>query len=337
VRFAFTDDQLAFRDAVRELLAHECPPSVVRDAWVSGSGRTEGVWAHLGGMGVLGLLAPESAGGLGLSDVDLVLILEETGYAALPEPVVEHAAVGVPLLASAGHDAATAAATGEITVTTALANQGPTAYADAAALVLVERADGVHAAAPAAVGLVARGTPVDGSRRLFTVDRAGVGAGLAPVVARREGAALAFDRGALGTAAQLVGLARRMIDMTVGYTKDRTQFGQPIGSFQAVKHHLADARIALEFARPLVYRAAWVVAAGEPSRPVDVSMAKARASEAALLAARQALQCHGAIGYSYEYDLHLYMKRAWALAGAWGDAAWHRARVGRAILGPDAS
>jgi alkylation response protein AidB-like acyl-CoA dehydrogenase len=337
VRFAFTEDQLAFRDAVRELLANECAPSVVRDAWGNTTGRTEDAWAHLGDMGVLGLLADEAAGGLGLSDLDLVLILEETGYVALPEPIVEHAAVGVPLLASAGHDAAAAAATGAITITTALANQGPTAYADGAAYVLVERSDGVHAVEPVAAGLAARGGAVDGSRRLFTVDRAGVGAGLAPVVARREGAALAFDRGVLGTAAQLVGLTRRMIDLTVEYTKERSQFGVPIGSFQAVKHHLADARIALEFARPLVYRAAWSVAQGAPSRAADVSMAKARASEAALVTARQALQCHGAIGYSFEYDLHLYMKRAWALAGAWGDAAWHRARVGRAILGPDAT
>jgi alkylation response protein AidB-like acyl-CoA dehydrogenase len=335
VRFAFTDDQLAFRDAVRELLANECPPSVVRGAWESTTGRTDGVWAHLGEMGVLGMLAPESAGGLGLTDLDLVLILEETGYAALPEPVVEHAAVAVPLLASSRHDSARAAAAGEITVTTALANQGPTAYADGAAFVLIERADGVHAAAPGAAGLSPRGAAVDGTRRLFTVDRAGVGAGLAPVVGRREAAAVAFDRGALGTAAQLVGLARRMIDLTVEYTKERTQFGQPIGSFQAVKHHMADARIALEFARPLVYRAAWALAEGESTRPADVSMAKAQASDAAVLAARQALQCHGAIGYSYEYDLHLFMKRAWALAGAWGDAAWHRARVGRAILGPE--
>jgi alkylation response protein AidB-like acyl-CoA dehydrogenase len=337
VRFAFTDDQLAFRDAVRDLLAKECPPSTVRDAWSSASGRAAPVWKQLGEMGVLGLLAGESVGGLGLAEPDLVLILEETGYAALPEPVVEHAAVGVPLLAAGAHDAAGRAAAGEITVTTALADQGPTVYADGAALGLVARRDGVHAVAPDAAGLVARPAAVDGSRRLFTVDRAGVGAGLAPVVARREGAALAFDRGVLGTAAQLVGLARRMIDLTVDYAKERTQFGVPIGSFQAVKHHLADARIALEFARPLVYRAAWSVAEGEPGRPVDVSMAKAQASDAAMLAARQALQCHGAMGYSFEYDLHLYMKRAWALAAAWGDAAWHRARVGRAILGPDAS
>ena len=106
----------------------------------------------------------------------------------------------------------------------------------------------------------------------------------------------------------------------------------PIGSFQAVKHHLANARLALEIARPLVYRAAWFIAHDDPEREVAVSLAKASASDAATLAARVALQCHGAIGYTTEYDLHLFMKRAWALAATWGDAAWHRARVERAIL-----
>jgi hypothetical protein len=142
----------------------------------------------------------------------------------------------------------------------------------------------------------------------------------------------AFDRGALGTAAQLIGLTRRMLDMTVAYVSDRNQFGVPVGSFQAVKHHLADARIALEFARPLVYRAAWSMSEGDPDASVHVSMAKAAAGNAASVAAAKALQCHGAIGYSYEYDLHLFMKRAWALAAAWGDTPLHRARVGRAIL-----
>ena len=141
-----------------------------------------------------------------------------------------------------------------------------------------------------------------------------------------------FDRGALGTAAQLIGVTRRMLDLTVAYVTERQQFGVPIGSFQAVKHHLADARIALEFARPLVYRAAWSLAAGDPDASVHVSMGKALASDAAVLTSTKTLQTHGAMGYSFEYDLHLFMKRAWAWAGAWGDAPWHRARVGRAVL-----
>jgi alkylation response protein AidB-like acyl-CoA dehydrogenase len=117
-----------------------------------------------------------------------------------------------------------------------------------------------------------------------------------------------------------------MLDMTAEYTKERRQFGVPIGSFQAVKHHLANARIALEFARPLVYRAAATL------DPVHASMAKHKADEAALMTARAALQCHGAIGYTTEYDLHLYMKRSWVLARSMGDGRLHRSRVGAAIL-----
>jgi alkylation response protein AidB-like acyl-CoA dehydrogenase len=144
-------------------------------------------------------------------------------------------------------------------------------------------------------------------------------------------AALAFDQGALGVAAQLVGLGQRMLDITVGYVTEREQFGQPVGAFQAVKHHLADAHQQLAFARPAVHRAVHSVATGAATRARDVSMAKAMASDAARFTGRQALQCHGAIGYTVEADLHLYLKRSWALAAAWGDAAWHRDRVGQAL------
>jgi alkylation response protein AidB-like acyl-CoA dehydrogenase len=142
----------------------------------------------------------------------------------------------------------------------------------------------------------------------------------------------AFDRGALGTAAQLLGLTAALLATTVEYASQRYQFGAPIGSYQAIKHKLADVRVALEFSRPLVYRAAVSVSEDDPAAPVHVSMAKARAGDAAALAARHALQCHGAIGYSYEHDLHLWIKRVWALGAAWGDGAWHRERVARAIL-----
>jgi alkylation response protein AidB-like acyl-CoA dehydrogenase len=321
--FSFTDEQLAFRDALRDLLARECTAAVVRDAWTNDTGRTKGVWAQLGEMGVLGALVPESRGGLGLRDVDLVLLLEETGYAALPEPVVEHAAVAMPLLPDAAADAS-----GAHTVTAQCISEPVANHAETADRLVLHRDDRLHLVERGAVTLTARAS-VDGSRRLCKVHwdpSQGVALG------DPGHAALAFDRGALGTAAQLVGLARRMLDLTVSYVVDRHQFGVPIGSFQAVKHHLADARIALEFARPLVYRAAWSVAEDEPDRSINVSMAKAMAGDAALLTARKALQCHGAMGYSYEYDLHLFMKRAWALAATWGDGDWHRARVARAIL-----
>ena len=101
-----------------------------------------------------------------------------------------------------------------------------------------------------------------------------------PIVGEQAEADIAFDRAALGTAAQLVGLADRMIEMTVSYATERKQFGVPIGSFQAVKHHLANARLAFEFARPLVYRAAWTIAEADAERAVAVSLAKAAASDA---------------------------------------------------------
>ena len=321
MRFAFTGDQLAFRDAVRDLLAKECTPETVRESW--SSGRTGRAWEALAEMGVLGMLAPESVDGLGLGTVDLVLLLEETGYAALPEPIVEHACVAIPLLGAPG----ARLLDGRETITAPFDHDTIVPYADRADWYLLS-ADAVRLVPRAAVG-VEWCKSIDASRHLARVV-AGEGAG--ELVADGDAATRAFDRGAFGTAAQLVGLTRRMLDMTVDYVKERHQFGVPIGSFQAIKHQLADARIALEFARPLVYRAAWSLGDGDPEASTHVSMAKALASDAALLTARRALQCHGAIGYSFEYDLHLFMKRSWALAAAWGDAAWHRDRVGHAIL-----
>src|SRR3954447_11950045 len=100
MEFAFTEDQLTFRDAVRDLLAKECPPAVVRAAWSNAHGRSGAAWDALGAMGVLGALVPEPSGGLGLTELDVVLLAEEAGYAALPEPFVEHVLVGAPLLAA---------------------------------------------------------------------------------------------------------------------------------------------------------------------------------------------------------------------------------------------
>jgi alkylation response protein AidB-like acyl-CoA dehydrogenase len=143
--------------------------------------------------------------------------------------------------------------------------------------------------------------------------------------------AAAWQRGVLGTAALLTGLATRVLEMTVGYVAARRQFGVPVGSFQAIKHALATAMLAVEFARPVVLAAGWALACGEPDAEVQVSMAKVLAGDAALLAGRTGIQCHGAMAYTTEYDLHLFVKRIWALAPSWGDAAWHRARLAAAL------
>ncbi len=318
MEFAFTDDQLAFRDAVRDLLAKECPPSIVRAAWTNVDGRSGPAWRALGEMGVLGALVPEADGGLGLTELDVVLLAEEAGRAALPEPFVEHVLVGAPLAAPDHPGVVTGAAT--VTVGDPLIP-----WADASDVLIRLDPDPVVALRLGA-DLVAKES-VDGARRVALL----AGAEESRPLTRAE-LSQAFWRGNLGYSALLLGLARNLLDMTVAYVTERNQFGAPIGSFQAIKHYLADVRIGIEFAAPLVYRAALSLSTDDASAPVHVSMAKAQAADVATLATRAALQCHGAIGYSYEYDLHLWMKRAWALAGAWGDAAWHRDRVARAIL-----
>jgi alkylation response protein AidB-like acyl-CoA dehydrogenase len=314
MKLSFEPDQLALRDAVRDLLRKECTPDVVRKAWEAPAGELDrGVWDALADMGVLSVLVPEADGGLGLDFTSLVLVLEETGRVALPHPIVDTAAVAAPL---AGADGALVAA---------CLGGAPVPCADDADRFLVDHEGALLMLPRDGVQLRSLDT-VDRSRRLAQL--IGVNRSVATVITESATALEdAFDRGVLGASAQLLGLAQTMLDLTVGYVKERHQFGVPIGSFQAVKHHLADALKALEFARPTTYRAAWSVANGSPDRRRDVAMAKAMASDAAQLVGRTALQCHGAIGYTVEYDLHLYLKRTWALARSWGDAAWHRDRV----------
>jgi len=352
VRFAFSDDQLLFRDTVRDFLEKECPPEAVRAAWSDAASPQSELWRGLAEMGVIGGMLAESHGGLGMHELDLVLLLEETGRAAMPGPVVESAVVGGPLLQAVGADHEDVQrilprlADGEATVAVAFGNgngngresgvgrAGLVLDADVAACAVFAR-DGRIVMVPRDRLTLERQPSVDGARRLFAVDHERADeVELASGEAARLALATAVDRGALGTAAQLLGLADQLLVTTVEYVKAREQFGVPIGSFQAIKHHLADALLALEFARPVVYRAAYSMAGHADTASRDASMAKCYASDAAALVARKALQCHGAIGYTVEYDLHLWMKRVWALSAAWGDASHHRALVADSVLGP---
>jgi alkylation response protein AidB-like acyl-CoA dehydrogenase len=330
--FAFSDDQRLFQSTVRDLLEKECTPAAVRAAWASVDGRVPQLWDKLAAVGVVGVTGAEAAGGLGLDELDLVLLLEEAGRVALPEPLLETTGVALSLLRDAGETGwATRIAAGEATAAVALPGGGYVVGAGGADVVVVATATEVRAVGSDEVA-VEEQVGVDRGRRSFTVS---VPDGAGRVLASGTGAgamtAAAFDRAALGAAAMLVGAADQLVSLTAGYAREREQFGKPIGSFQAVKHHLANARLRLEFARPAVYRAAHSVAGGSPDRSRDVSMAKVFAADAATLAARVGLQVHGAIGYTWEHDLHLWTKPAWTLAAAYGSTAWHRARVARAL------
>ena len=337
MHFAFTDDQKMLRDTVREVLQRECAPEVVRATWEGSSDGARAVWDTLADTGVIGMGASEDAGGMGMTELDLVLPLEETGYAAFPGPIVDTAAVGIPLLEAAGTEAQRErwlgpAAAGSARIVVAFEDQEIVPYAADADVLLAERG-GVGYCVPIADVSVAAEQSVDRARELGRVTfDADATHRMREDVDSRALFALGRERAALASAAQLVGLSRRMLDMTVQYAKDREQFGKPIGAQQAVKHRLANALIEQELARPLVYRAGWCMATSADDADIAVSLAKIYAGQAAKFVAKEALQVHGAIGYTIECDLHMWMKRAWALAAAHGDASHHRERVGRHIL-----
>ncbi|SDM46368.1 acyl-CoA dehydrogenase family protein [Nonomuraea jiangxiensis] len=313
MNFGFTDEQLALGATVRDVARAHCPPAALRS-------ERRPAWKQLAELGFFGLLLPPEAGGLGLDLVDLLLALEEAGRACLPGPVVE-TAVAAPYLVPD----TPGLASGAVCVSVLLPGQVYAPDADLADLLVVACAGGLRAAPRQSVRLTPR-PGVDPCRPLFEVAFEEFAE-----VARPVGPAL--RRATVATAAQLVGVARELLAVTVGYARTRTQFGAAIGSFQAVKHQLADVAVAIDFAAPLVYRAALSVDGATGAR--DTSAAKAAAGEAAGLAARVALQVHGAIGYTEELDLRFWLARAWSLSAAYGTTAVHRARLRTAIVGGD--
>jgi alkylation response protein AidB-like acyl-CoA dehydrogenase len=316
MRFVLSAEQTQFSAAMHELLTGADVPKAAR-CWAAGE-HTPGlsIWRAVADMGVTALAVPERFGGLGAHPADLVVACEELGHHALPGPVAESVAAVPVLLADAGlcPQWLGQLAGGDLIATLAAPPDVPyAADAGAAGLVLLASSGALWVGDP---GPGKRS--LDGTRRLFPVHGARELA-RGPEVAAATLRALRF--GALASAAQLLGAGRALLEKSVEYAGQRTQFGKRIGQFQAVQHQLADVAIALEFARPLLYAAA-VSLSGR-----DVSAAKVACADAAHQAARTALQVHGAIGYTQEYGLGLWLAKVRALVPAWGSQSAHRARV----------
>lgn len=313
MNFEIDEQQRDFASSIDSALGAADVPAAVR-AWAAGdtaAGRK--VWAQLADLGVTALLVPEKYDGIDAHPVDLVVALERLGYWAVPGPVTESIAVAPILLAEDERSGALAA--GELIATVALPPAVPRAVnADVAGLALLAT-DGQAAEATSG----AAHESVDPTRKLFDVTASGA--------TWPADTARAYEFGVLATAAQLIGAGQAMLDQSVEYAKQRTQFGRIIGSYQALKHKLADVHIAVELARPLVYGAALALAEGSPDTARDISAAKVAAADAALLAARNSLQTHGAIGFTQEHDLSLLLLRVQALRSAWGDPSLHRRRL----------
>ncbi len=355
--FSFSDDQHALRQDVRRVLARVLPVSALRAYGTSTpaqrSTMAAGRWAELAALGAPGMLVPGGDDGLGLSDVDLVGVLEEAGWSALPEPLLETAGLAAPLLAAllpapAAADALRALLKGNAPLAVGGIDIGPagpssptTASADG-----MLRTPRVVGARDAAVFLLACRDP-DSGWQLHAVPSATCSTHATPTldptrdlavvhwplsadtllaygVAAEASVGLLADRGAAGSAALLNGLADRMITLAADDVKERHRSGPTMGTVGLL---LADARVKLELSRPATYRAAWALASAQPTVSHDASMAKALASDAAELAARVALQAFGAIGHTWECDLQLFLRRTWALSRSWGDASTHRQLV----------
>lgn len=352
--FTFSDDQLAFRDAISRFLMTEAAPEMLRETWETDLGRSPALRAKIAAQGLMGLSVPEAQGGMGLGDIDWVLMTQELGYYAIPDSLADTAYVAVGLLAGLpdGHPTRTAwlprVVDGSVRIAVGHPINPWVADAHLADLLLLPHATpqglALHAVPHEAVTLTPLAS-IDASRRLAQVQwQPSAATCMAEAGAGDALWRQALNRAALNVAGQSIGLAQRMLDMSVDYVAQRKQFGKAIGSFQAVKHHLADVATKIEFAKPVLYRAALALAEGDGEVDALISHAKLACGDAAWTAGRKGIQVHGAMGYTWEVDLQMFMKRAWVLDAAWGDRGFHKARLGQALfrtegapLGPTAN
>jgi alkylation response protein AidB-like acyl-CoA dehydrogenase len=327
--FALTDDQELLRDTGRNLLARECPPSLVR-AHIDDPTVAAPLWERL-----------REFCGLGSgSAVDLCLFLEETGYVAAPGPLFATVALFAPMLEAAESDLLEKVLAGEVSGTVAMAGvDGLWRPSGDATKTFVPEADRVDHVAIIGAGptiTIAERLPtrfvrtIDTSRRLFDVDTGAVvggGRAISP-----EAVEMVIDRATVGLAAELVGTCRRLFEMALSYAKERVQFDRPIGSFQAIQHKLADMALDLERAWAAVYYAAMTLDAHDSERRRATHVAKATAGEAARRIGKDSAQVHGGIGYTWEHDLHLFIRRAFASEAWLGNTEWHHDRLAELIV-----
>ncbi|MFE7761239.1 acyl-CoA dehydrogenase family protein [Streptomyces sp. NPDC057438] len=281
MRFRLTEDQRALRDGMRELLARRFGPEALRAA-VGRPGLDRELWRELGAAGLFALRLPEVEGGVGLGLPEAVLVFEEAGRALVPGPLVAtHLAAGtVP-----------GAATGEAVVT-AVGGGGLVEWLAEADVVVGEAGD-VREARGLREAVEVRS--VDPLTPLHRMPGGGP-------------AARPDDLFVLLTAAEQLGTAVRACEAAVQHARTREQFGRPVGAFQAVKHLCAELLVRVEVARAAVY------AAAVTADPVDIAAARLLADEAAVRGARDCLQVHGGMGFTWEADVHLCLKRAWVRA-----------------------
>jgi alkylation response protein AidB-like acyl-CoA dehydrogenase len=365
VYFDLNDEQQAIRSTAREFLAARYKSERIRELAESEQGFEQSDWEEMAELGWPGLALPEEWGGQGLGIVELAVLFEEMGYALAPSPLLSTTVAGLALAANGSDEQRERwlrpLATGEARGTLALFDAGAPASIGNFEMEAKAEGDGVVLdgekvlvmdAGSADFFLVATG---DGRRHL--VERDAEGVSVSPeesIDLTRRLYSIRFDgvrveseatlgggqedylpvlwRACVALAAESTGIAQRTMEMAVEYAKDRQQFGRPIGAYQAVSHRCAQMLLETENSRSAVYGAAWAADAEPESLPLAASMAKAYASDAGWRVPDASIQVHGGIGFTWEHDLHFFLKRGRANAALFGDAKWHRERVADAVL-----
>jgi alkylation response protein AidB-like acyl-CoA dehydrogenase len=328
VNFDFSDDQHAIKRTAKDLLADRFKMGRVREHAEAGT-YDEAAWRELGELGWPGIFIEEEYGGQGLGIVELVIMMEELGYALAPLPFLSNAAAGLVLQAGGSQEQKArwlpGIASGEVRGTVGLVDGGEAKLVpdgDSADVIVLCGHDGGTVIQRSA----ADAEPVRTMDATRSYARVRAGDGGEPL----EGDHLpGLSCAALAVAAELTGIAQRAMEMAVDYARDRKQFGRPLGSYQAVSHRCAQMLLEVEGSRSAAYYAAWTADAEPETLPLAASMAKAYASDAGWRVSTSALQVHGGIGFTWEHDLHFFLKRAKVNASLYGSARDHRDIVAR--------
>ena len=374
MNFGFTEEQGFLRDAVRKFVDDRCPMAEVRRLMRTPNAHSPELWTALAEQGSLGLLIPEEYGGAGLAWVDFVVVLEEAGRTLMPSPLVSTVLAAVALQ-EAGSSAqrsrwlprlADGRSIGTLAVLDASDRQGIAGVgllAEAAGEVDVLSGEkrfvpdagaadvfvvAYRAGSALRLGLVRRDAPgvrvelvpsLDETKRSGTLVLDGVRIGPDDRLSGADPEAtleLLLDCGRVAVTAEGIGAAEGALALTVQYAKDRVQFGSPIGRFQGVKHRLADIWVDTESIKSLLYYAAWAIDNRRDELPRYASLAKAYLAEAFTRIGVDCVQLHGAVGYTIEYDIQLYLKRSKWLRPMFGDGDYHRDRLARLSMGSEA-
>jgi acyl-CoA dehydrogenase len=353
MRFQLTDEQRALQDAVRSYLGDRFGQQQVRELYEApdSDGIPAPLWKAIGEQGWLAVLVPEEHDGIGLGLLDAAVIARAFGAGTVPGPWLGTVLVGeavrlagspeqqakllprlaagevkgaIALLATGSLDTAPATATGGLLS----GDLGLVEYAGSADTLVVAAQDGLYLVDPS-LATITPHAALDRTTRLASVSLTGV-----PGERLEGGKPLAelVDRAAVLVANDLAGIARKALTDTVEYDKTRVQFGKPVGSFQAIKHDLADLHLAITMAEHAAYYAAHAYDLDAPGKQLAASIAKAKAGDTAGTAVSAMIQYHGGIGYTWEHDSHFYLKRAKRLQYQYGDASQHRERIASLVL-----